>query len=95
MVLHHVSEPSKLLNEAARVSNKVIIIEDVYDSPIQKYLIYITDSIVNLEITGHLHTNNSHNGWKQTFEDLGLKLTNSSINDYIFLFRQATYVLNT
>lgn len=94
-VLHHVSDPINLLKEAARVSKKIIIIEDVYNSTIQQCLTYIVDSLVNFEISGHPHTNNTDIQWRDQFDKHGLKLSTASVDNYIYLFRQAVYVLNT
>ena len=61
-VLHHTSNPEKVLSEAKRVSKKIIIIEDIFINPIQKYLTFFVDSIVNLEFISHPHSNKSDNG---------------------------------
>ncbi|NIP38730.1 MAG: class I SAM-dependent methyltransferase [Candidatus Dadabacteria bacterium] len=94
-VLHHVYDPEALLKEAIRVSEKIIIIEDVYNGTLQQYLTYIADSLVNFEIIGHPHTNKSDKEWKEQFGKLGLKLSNSSVNNYMCFFKQAVYVLET
>ncbi|MFH1451515.1 MAG: class I SAM-dependent methyltransferase, partial [bacterium] len=73
-VLHHTAEPDKILEEAARVSKQIIIIEDIYTNVIHKYLTYFFDSLLNLEFVGHPHTNKSDKQWKVTFNELGLKL---------------------
>lgn len=93
--MHHVSDPINLLKEAARVSKKIIIIEDVYNSTIQQCLTYIVDSLVNFEISGHPHTNKTDIQWRDQFDKHGLKLSTASVYNYIYLFRQAVYVLNT
>ena len=93
-VLHHVHDPIKLISEAVRVSKKIILIEDVYDNPFQKYLTYFADSLINLEIIGHPHSNKSDRQWKYIFNEMGLMLSDSTIMRYIYFFRQATYVLN-
>ncbi len=94
-VLQHVSDPINLLEESARVSKKIIIIEDVYNSIFQQYLTYIVDSLVNFEIFGHPHTNMTDKQWRDQFDKLGLKLFTAYVDNYIYLFRQAVYVLYT
>ena len=66
-VLHHTSKPEQVISEAMRVANKIIIIEDIYSNPIQKYLTFIVDSIVNMEFARHPHSNKSNTEWKTTF----------------------------
>jgi SAM-dependent methyltransferase len=52
-VLHHAPEPEKILQEAKRVSRKIIIIEDVYSNSFHKWMTYFFDSLLNLEFVGH------------------------------------------
>ncbi|MDA2919989.1 class I SAM-dependent methyltransferase [Desulfobacterota bacterium AH_259_B03_O07] len=92
-VLHHSRNPKELLLEAKRVAKKLIIVEDVYLSSFQKYLTYITDSIVNLEFYGHPHENKSDREWKATFNEVGLKLKDTQYRRFLLFFRQATYYL--
>jgi len=92
-VLHHTSNPEKVLSEAKRVSKKIIIIEDIFINPIQKYLTFFVDSIVNLEFISHPHSNKSDNEWKELFIELGLKLKEAKYNRFLLFFRQAVYYL--
>ena len=92
-VLHHTLNPEEILSEAKRVSNKTIIIEDIYSNPLQKYLTYFVDSIVNMEFSGHPHSNKSDTEWKKTFARLGLKLTAARYDKFLLFFKQATYFL--
>jgi len=92
-VLHHTSNPEEILLEAKRVSKKIIIIEDIYTNPIQRYLTYFVDSIVNMEFSGHPHSNKSDSEWKRTFMELGLKLVDAKYDKFLLFFRQATYYL--
>ena len=55
-VLHHTPNPEKILQEAKRVSKRIIIIENVYSNWLHKYLTYFFDSLLNLEFIGHPHT---------------------------------------
>ena len=92
-VLHHTSDPVQVLSEAKRVAKKIIIIEDIYSNPIQKYLTYIVDSIVNLEFRDHPHSNKSDKEWKHTFANLGLNLNEARYDRFLLFFKQATYFL--
>ncbi len=92
-VLHHTPNPEEILLEAKRVADKIIIIEDIYTNPIQRYLTYFVDSIVNMEFSGHPHSNKSDNEWKDVFIELGLKLKAAKYSRFLLFFRQATYYL--
>ncbi len=92
-VLHHASDPAKVISEAARVARRVIIIEDVYKNRLHKYITWYWDSLLNLEIFGHPHTNKDDAGWKASFEELNLKLVGWR-ERWSFLFMwQVTYIL--
>jgi len=92
-VLHHTDNPREVLSEAKRVANKLVVIEDIYTNPIQKYLTYFVDSIVNLEFSGHPHSNKSDNEWKDVFLELGLKLKEAKYDRFLLFFKQAVYYL--
>ena len=92
-VLHHTDNPKEVLSEAKRVANKLVVIEDIYTNPIQKYLTYLVDSIVNLEFSGHPHSNKSDNEWKDVFLELGLKLKEAKYDRFLLFFKQAVYYL--
>ena len=91
--LHHVKEPESFLKEAKRVSKGLIIIEDIYHGPIQKYLTYIMDNVVNIEFFGHPHSNKNDNEWKNTFKKLGLSLKDSKYEKFWGIFWSAVYYL--
>ncbi len=93
-MLHHTPDPDSILSEAKRVSKRLIIIEDVYDGPIQRKLTKITDSMTNLEFFGHPHTNRSDEEWCATFERLDLDLKSKAIHCVAGYFLQAVYVLD-
>jgi ubiquinone/menaquinone biosynthesis C-methylase UbiE len=92
-VLHHTTNPREVLLEAKRVADKIVIIEDIYSNPIQKYLTFFVDSIVNLEFVSHPHSNKSDSEWKKTFIKLGLKLKAAKYGRFLLFFKQATYFL--
>lgn len=78
--LHHCSDLTKVLKEAKRVSRKkIIIIEDIPTSLINKIFLYVWDMITNLpslinppgeNITFNFKTISQ---WQQIFNDLQLK----------------------
>ncbi|MEM7551051.1 MAG: methyltransferase domain-containing protein [Bacteroidota bacterium] len=92
-VLHHTKNPIQIISEAARVSKKVIIIEDIYSNKLQKYLTFFTDSLTNFEFKGHPHTNKTDAEWKLVFKKLDLKLINDFSYRYFLLYRQVVYML--
>ena len=92
-VLHHVPQPDDILREAMRISRRIIIIEDVYDTPFQAAYTKLTDSITNLEFIGHPHSNRSDAEWRATFERFGWTLRHHKIYPLAKLFQQAIYVV--
>ena len=92
-VLHHVKEPEKLLRETKRVSKRIIIIEDVYESNFQKLLTYLMDSLINFEFIGHPHSNKSDKEWKKEFKKQGLKLLDSKKEPFWKYFLFGIYYL--
>lgn len=92
-VLHYTSEPEKVLSEAARVGEKVLVIEDVYHNKLQQYLTYFTDSLLNFEFKGHPHSNQSRDGWRQICERIGLELEVIRSDRFLLFFRQETYLI--
>lgn len=92
-VLHHTPDPEYILAEAARVSKRVIIIEDVYEGRIMEWLTKALDSLMNLEFSGHPHSNRTDIEWHETFERLGLSVQHKAIYRIGGIFKQAVYVL--
>ena len=96
-VLHHIPRPDDTIAEARRVARRVIIMEDVFTSRAEKWVTWIGDSWLNMEIFGHPHTNRDDAGWRETFKRLGLQVTKAREQiDWFFpfRFRHATYVLS-
>lgn len=92
-VLHHTPDPYHLLKELKRVSKRIIIVEDVYDSSFQKYLTFVMDSIANFEFVGHPHSNKSEKEWEACFAKLGLKVEKKETYRFWKLFKGAAYHL--
>lgn len=92
-VLHHTSNPDLILKEARRVSQKIIVMEDIYNNPLQKALTFVMDNISNLEFGGNPHSNRSDKEWKKTFKELNLELVEVRYDSFWLFFQSATYVL--
>lgn len=93
-VLHHVPEPQAVLTEAKRVAKQVIVMEDLVRSPIQRYMTYMMDSIVNLEFFSHPHSNKTDREWKSLFKSLDLSVSHFSFHNYWGIFISGLYVLD-
>ncbi len=92
-VLHHTHSPEGVLEEATRVCERIIIIEDIYNNPIQQYATYAIDTLVNLGFSKMTYQNKSDREWKMTFQELGLQLIHSEQRRVLLFFRQGIYVL--
>ena len=92
-VLHHTKNPVQIIQEAMRVANNIIIIEDVYETTFQKHKTFFLDSLINLEFAGHPHSNKTHSEWLQVFDDLGLTLVDSKAKGTYVSIAQRVYFL--
>ena len=92
-VLHHTPDPELIVKEAIRVGRRLIIMEDVYLTPMQKILTFVMDSILNFEFFSNPHTNKSDQGWRSLFRRLSLTIEQAEIRPYWQFFLSATYVL--
>lgn len=93
-VLHHTPEPEAVLKEARRIAKKIIIIEDIYNNPIQKRATFLMDWLVNLGYSETPHTNKDDAGWRATFQKMKLNLTHTSQWRVLVFFRQVVYLLD-
>jgi ubiquinone/menaquinone biosynthesis C-methylase UbiE len=73
-VLHHTPDPEAVIKEALRVSRRVVIIEDVYESASEKIKTFVLDSVFNLEFFGHPHSNKTDAEWKEYFASEDIRL---------------------
>ncbi len=92
-MLHHTNNAEQLIREAKRVSNRIIIMEDVYENQFQKYVTWFTDSLVNWEFYGHPHTNRTDEEWRELFERNGLVVEQVEYYRFLLIFKQVTYVV--
>ena len=93
-VLHHIRDQETVLREAARVARQIVIIEDVYEGRLQRWLTLAADSLFNLEFRGHPHSNRSDPAWRTLFAEMGLELRASERYPMLKIFRQQTYILH-
>jgi ubiquinone/menaquinone biosynthesis C-methylase UbiE len=94
-VLHHTDEPEMIIKEAKRIAKRIIIIEDIYKNPIQKYATFAMDWLVNLGYSYNPHTNKEDKGWRNTFQEMDLKLIHTTQWRVLLFFRQVLYILKT
>ena len=73
-VLHHTPQPELVINEAMRVAQRLIIIEDIYRTRVGRWVVIASCSLANKQFHNHPHTNKSDTGWRSTFTRLGLTL---------------------
>lgn len=92
-MLHHVDHPEKLIKQSSELTDKLIVMEDVFTTPWQELITHITDSVVNLEFIGHPHTNKTDQGWRKLFSQNGFEVTAFRSERFLLFFRQNTYVL--
>lgn len=95
MMLHHTPNPDKIINEAARVSRELVIIEDIYSNRLHKYATYFFDSLLNMEFRGHPHTNKTDNEWQKLFARQGMKVISVKYKWSYIVFRHAVYHLES
>ncbi len=94
-MLHHTTNAEELIREAKRVSNRIIIMEDVYESSFQKYITWFTDSVINGEFYGHPHSNRTDAKWKEIFDTNELVVEKVEYYRFLLFFKQVTYVLKS
>lgn len=92
-VLHHTVDPEKILEEVGRVAKRIVVIEDVYDSLVGKYITFFFDSLFNLEFSGHPHSNKSDEEWKKCFKRLGFSLVREDKKRSMVFFEHGIYIL--
>lgn len=94
-VLHHCNEPDAILHEAARVAQRVIVIEDIYTNRWQRCLTQAMDSLLNWEFAGHPHNNRTDAEWRVCFAKQGFLLNFASKHRVGGVFYQSCYVLDS
>lgn len=92
-VLHHTERPLDVLREAKRVAKRIIVMEEIYDSFLQKHLTFFMDSLTNLQFINHPHTNKTDEDWKKIFLDMKLTLLQANYRNFWGVFTSAVYHL--
>jgi len=103
-VLHHCQEPLEVLKEAVRVTkDKIIIIEDVHNSALSRFLLCFKDIFANLafcvftklakEITNIPFNFKKISEWEKAFEDLDLKVIYKKKYSSFFKTQQVLFVV--
>ena len=91
-VLHHTSHPENIIRESMRVSNNIIIMEDIYTNNFDKQFTFFMDSLWNLEFKDHPRSNKTDNEWRDVFKKMDLKLKDVQFWNDIF-FKHSVYYL--
>lgn len=80
-VLHHCASPERVLQEALRVADTVLVVETVYHSALQRRLLHVLDPLANrVRSGGSMREQEEHlafrtpDRWERTFADLGATL---------------------
>jgi SAM-dependent methyltransferase len=92
-ILHHTRDPERVVAEAQRVANKVIVIEEIFTNLVNRYVTYFIDSLFNAEFFGHPHTNKTDAEWRELFDRRGFRVVHVSYSRSILFLRRVTYVL--
>lgn len=85
-VLHHTPNPEAVMQEAVRVSKKLIVSEDAVTNVFQRLYTFFIDSILNKELIAP-HSNKTDKQWRSLYKNLGLILIRTE-NRKSWLFLQ-------
>lgn len=95
-VLHHCTDQLRVLEEAMRVSKRVVIIEDTFRNSFERALVSARDCIGNWEFYDHPYRTTQD--WRDVFTERGWKVTYSkewsSIELYGMYGRQTLFVID-
>lgn len=92
-VLHHTTDPEKIIREASRVAKRLVIMEDTYQHAWQKTATHWMDSIGNLQFADHPHTNKTDEEWQKLFAKNHLKLIGKHKGRFYLIFESTTFHL--
>jgi ubiquinone/menaquinone biosynthesis C-methylase UbiE len=73
-VLHHAEDPDRVLNEAARVCRRLVVLESVVENSLERGMLTVLDYLANLMrgMSPEKLSFDSQAGWYSRFESAGL-----------------------
>ena len=71
----------------------MLVVEDIYTSNLHRYATYFIDSLLNLELINHPHSNLNDAEWRALFKKLELKIIKVNYSSSFIFLRHATYLL--
>lgn len=90
--LHHTPDPQLILSEAERVTkDRIIVMENIHNGFLHKFLTVIVDRIINLDFGRLNHKNDEQ--WKGVFRNLNLKITGEHTSQFWIFFISKIYCL--
>ncbi len=92
-VLHHIANPRNTIEQALAHTDHLLIMEDIYEHPLEKKLLFFVDSLVNWEWRTHPHTNKTDSEWQALFQELNLEITRIQYVKTLGIFHQVIYSL--
>ena len=92
-VLHHADDAGRLLREARRVSDRVIVVEDIHRGQLHRGVCALLDRILNLELVGGQLAYRTDAEWRALFERTGLRVARVRRASSFGIFRHVAYQL--
>jgi len=96
-VFHYIPNQLEFLKEAKRVCNKIIIVDDVYETAFGKFVVSLNDAIISNTVGIFTKFNFlKDEEFKAMFKKAKLKIINSrGIRSFLRITRQKFYILET
>ena len=94
-VFHYFPQPVEFLKEAKRVCRRIILVDDVYKTKLEKLIVHFNDTMVSNTV-GIFTKFNFHKDeeFKSIFQNLNLRLIEStSIRSFLRITKQNIYVI--
>ena len=92
-VPHHTEYQKDIILDSMGVTKKrIIVLEDIYTNIIEKIIINVVDSIINLELR-HPHLNRANPEWRIFFKAHGLKIITVRFPRRYLVFKPVLYEL--
>lgn len=77
MVMHHTSDPKRVLHEAMRVADELLVIETSYVNIFHKMYTVAVDALLNLQFQANWNSYKSDGEWRSLFNHEGLYVIES------------------